>query len=49
MSGDASVDALQKLVSSPDAKIRQVAITALAGGGAGGPWPWPWPWPRPFP
>ncbi|MEO8031515.1 MAG: M56 family metallopeptidase [Gemmatimonadota bacterium] len=49
MPGDASVDALQKLVTSSDPKIRQTAITALAGGGAGGPWPWPWPEPRPFP
>ncbi len=49
MSGDASVDALQKLVTSSDPRIRQTAITALAGGGAGGPWPWPWPQPRPFP
>lgn len=49
MRGDAAVDALQKLVTSTDAKIRQVAITALAGGNATGPWPWPWPWPRPYP
>lgn len=47
--GDASVDALQRLVSSPDSAVRTVAVTALAGGNATGPWPWPRPQPRPFP
>ncbi|MEO8635524.1 MAG: HEAT repeat domain-containing protein [Gemmatimonadales bacterium] len=47
--GDQSIDALQKLVTSPNAEMRTLAITALAGGHAGGPWPWPRPWPRPFP
>ncbi len=47
--GDRSVDALQRLVSSPDSQVRAVAITALAGGDATGPWPWPRPQPRPFP
>jgi hypothetical protein len=47
--GDRSVDALSKLVSSPDSTVRAVAVTALAGGSAGGPWPWPRPEPRPFP
>jgi beta-lactamase regulating signal transducer with metallopeptidase domain/HEAT repeat protein len=45
--GESSVDALSRLVSSPDARIRSAAVTALAGGGAGGPWPRPQP--RPFP
>jgi HEAT repeat protein len=47
--GDGAVDALQRLVSSPDPKIRKFAVTALAGGNASGPWPWPRPEPRPFP
>jgi len=47
--GESSVDALSRLVSSPDARIRNAAVTALAGGGAGGPWPMPKPQPRPFP
>ncbi|HXW97263.1 MAG TPA: HEAT repeat domain-containing protein, partial [Gemmatimonadales bacterium] len=47
--GDRAVDALSKLVSSPDSEVRAVAVTALAGGNATGPWPWPRPRPRPFP
>ncbi len=47
--GEASVDALQRAVTSPDSAVRVAAITALAGGSAGGPWPWPRPMPRPFP
>jgi beta-lactamase regulating signal transducer with metallopeptidase domain/HEAT repeat protein len=47
--GDGAVDALQRLVTSPDPKIRRFAVTALAGGNASGPWPWPRPEPRPFP
>jgi HEAT repeat protein len=47
--GDGSIDALQRLVGSPDPEIRREAITALAGGRASGPWPWPRPEPRPFP
>ena len=47
--GESSVDALSRLVSSPDARIRNAAVTALAGGNAGGPWPNPQPRPRPFP
>ena len=47
--GESSVDALSRLVSSPDARIRNAAVTALAGGGAGGPWPMPKPQPRPIP
>jgi beta-lactamase regulating signal transducer with metallopeptidase domain/HEAT repeat protein len=47
--GDRSVEALQRLVSSPDSEIRTIAVTALAGGDATGPWPWPRPEPRPFP
>ena len=47
--GEASVEVLQRMVTSTDSAVRVVAITALAGGGAGGPWPWPRPMPRPFP
>jgi HEAT repeat protein len=47
--GESSVDVLSRLVSSPDARIRSAAVTALAGGGAGGPWPMPKPQPRPNP
>ncbi len=47
--GELSVETLERLVSSPDAEIRTVAVTALAGGNATGPWPWPRPEPRPFP
>jgi beta-lactamase regulating signal transducer with metallopeptidase domain/HEAT repeat protein len=47
--GDRAVDALQRLVSSPDPQVRKFAVTALAGGNASGPWPWPRPEPRPFP
>jgi beta-lactamase regulating signal transducer with metallopeptidase domain/HEAT repeat protein len=47
--GESSVDALSRLVSSPDARIRNAAVTALAGGRAGGPWPMPRPQPRPNP
>jgi beta-lactamase regulating signal transducer with metallopeptidase domain len=47
--GDQAVDALQRLVTSPDSNVRTIAITALAGGGASGPWPWPRPEPRPYP
>ena len=47
--GEASVEALQHAVTSPDSAVRRVAIAALAGGNAGGPWPWPRPMPRPYP
>jgi beta-lactamase regulating signal transducer with metallopeptidase domain/HEAT repeat protein len=47
--GDQSVDALRELLESPDARVKQMAVRALAGGHAAGPWPWPWPNPRPFP
>lgn len=47
--GDMAVDALERLVVSPDSTVRAMAIRALAGGSAGGPWPWPRPYPRPFP
>ena len=47
--GDQSVDALRDLLESPDARVKQMAVRALAGGHAAGPWPWPWPIPRPFP
>lgn len=44
--GEPAVDALQRLVTSPDTEIRTIAVTALAGRGSG---PWVWPWPRPNP
>jgi beta-lactamase regulating signal transducer with metallopeptidase domain/HEAT repeat protein len=47
--GDASIEALEKLVSSSDPEIRRVAVAALAGGSVTGPWPWPRPRPRPSP
>ncbi|MBC7790732.1 MAG: HEAT repeat domain-containing protein [Anaerolineae bacterium] len=47
--GEDHVDAVRKLLDSPDPKIKTMAIKALARGNAGGPWPWPWPEPRPFP
>ena len=47
--GERSVDAIKRLIDSPDQEVRAAAIRALAGGGSGGPWPWPWPDPRPHP
>ena len=47
--GEKSVDAVRGLLTSPDPKIKSMAVRALAGGNAAGPWPWPWPQPRPFP
>ncbi len=47
--GDNSVAALRQLLESPNARLRSVAVDALAGNRARGPWPWPWPQPRPFP
>ena len=47
--GEASVAALERLVTSPDPEIRGIAVAALAGGDASGPWPWPRPEPRPSP
>jgi HEAT repeat protein len=47
--GEQSVDAIKDLLDSPDPKVKQMAVRALAGGRASGPWPWPWPDPRPFP
>ena len=47
--GEASVTALERLVTSPDPEIRGTAVAALAGGDASGPWPWPRPEPRPSP
>jgi HEAT repeat protein len=47
--GEKSVDAIRGLLTSPDPKIKSLAIRALAGGNATGPWPWPWPEPRPYP
>ena len=47
--GEASVPALERLVTSPDPETRGIAVAALAGGDASGPWPWPRPDPRPYP
>ena len=47
--GEKSVDAVRGLLTSPDPKIKSMAVRALAGGHAAGPWPWPWPQPRPYP
>lgn len=47
--GERSVDVLRGLLDSPDARVKSMAVHALAGGHATGPWPWPWPQPRPFP
>ena len=47
--GERSVDVLRGLLDSPDARVKSMAVHALAGGRATGPWPWPWPQPRPFP
>jgi beta-lactamase regulating signal transducer with metallopeptidase domain len=47
--GEASVSALERLVTSPDPEIRSIAVAALAGGDVSGPWPWPRPEPRPSP
>jgi beta-lactamase regulating signal transducer with metallopeptidase domain/HEAT repeat protein len=47
--GEKSVDAIRGLLESPDARIKTMAVKALAGGHAAGPWPWPWPEPRPYP
>ena len=47
--GEQSVDAIRDLVDSPDPRVRDMAVRALAGGNAAGPWPWPWPEPRPYP
>lgn len=46
---DSSLALLQKFLDSPDARVKAVAVKAIAGDGASGPWPWPWPQPRPFP
>jgi HEAT repeat protein len=46
---EASVQVLQRLVSSSDAEVRKEAVTALAGAGGHGVWVWPRPRPRPFP
>ena len=47
--GEHSVDAVRGLLLSPDPKVKQMAVRALAGGNGAGPWPWPWPEPRPYP
>jgi beta-lactamase regulating signal transducer with metallopeptidase domain len=49
VAGDKSVDVLRGLLESPDARVKSIAVRALAGGRATGPWPWPWPEPRPEP
>jgi hypothetical protein len=47
--GESSVDAIRPLLESSDARVRTMAVHALAGGHAAGPWPHPWPQPRPYP
>ena len=47
--GEHSVDAIRPLLESSDARVKQMAVRALAGGHATGPWPHPWPMPRPHP
>jgi len=47
--GEPSMEALQRLVGSPDPNVRKLAVTALAKSDGLGPWPWPRPEPRPFP
>ena len=47
--GDRAVGTLSRLLESNDARVREIAVTALAGGHATGPWPWPRPEPRPYP
>ena len=47
--GEKSVDALRDLLESPDARVKSMAVHALAGGRASGPWPRPMPQPRPSP
>ena len=47
--GERSVDAIRPLLESSDARVKSMAVRALAGGHATGPWPHPWPMPRPHP
>jgi len=47
--GEHSVDAIRPLLESSDARVKSMAVRALAGGHATGPWPHPWPMPRPHP
>jgi beta-lactamase regulating signal transducer with metallopeptidase domain/HEAT repeat protein len=47
--GEKSVDAIRPLLESSDARIKSMAVHALAGGHAAGPWPRPMPMPRPRP
>jgi len=47
--GEKSVDAIRPLLESSDARVKEMAVRALAGGHATGPWPHPWPQPRPYP
>ena len=48
-SGEHSESALNELLNSKDARVREVAVRGLAGNNHFNPWPWPWPRPRPFP
>ena len=48
-SGGESDSAIRALVSSSDAKTREMAVRALVGRNTVDPWPWPQPRPRPFP
>jgi beta-lactamase regulating signal transducer with metallopeptidase domain/HEAT repeat protein len=47
--GEPSVEALQRLITSPDSTVRMLAVTTLAKADGLGPWPWPRPEPRPYP
>jgi HEAT repeat protein len=47
--GEHSVDAIRPLLEWSDARVKSMAVRALAGGHATGPWPHPWPMPRPHP
>ncbi len=47
--GGGSDRAVRALVSSSDAKVRELAVRSLVRGRAVDPWPWPMPRPRPFP
>jgi beta-lactamase regulating signal transducer with metallopeptidase domain len=47
--GERSVDALRRLLESPDERVKTMAVHGLASGRVGEPWPWPWPEPRPSP
>lgn len=47
--GGGSDRAVRALVSSSDARVRELAVRSMVRGRAIDPWPWPMPRPRPFP